>query len=984
MSGLQHIVPGTRIRARDAEWFVKRSEINSRSGQIIECVGLSEIVRDTEATYIESLERDIEVVDPRDVEFVADESSRFERSRLFLEGQLLRATPTTKKPVVATKAAINKHEFQLVPTTMALESLRARLLIADDVGLGKTLEAGMLTAELIRRNRAKRILVVATKSMLTQFQKEFWCRFSIPLTRIDSIGIRRLRNRIPSNHNPFHYIDRSIISIDTLKNDIQYRTSIESAWWDLIIIDEAHNVAARMHSGGGRSQRNKLAELLSKRSDAMILLSATPHDGRRRSFASLMTMLDSTSIVDPETYGPEDIRGLFVRRFRTSPMVQRDIRENIPSRRIEKLRVAASPLEEEAFSELVKIKEIMSNAGASSGLFALTLEKALFSSPAACAETLRNRIKRTSRDKFAHLFGADGELDLLLERVENIGKDAFGRYHRLLKLLKDINWNKRNRRDRLVIFTERIATLKWLARELRSDLNLNEKQVVELHGQMSDIETQSIVDDFGQETKPVRILVASDLASEGINLHFQAHKLIHFDLPWSLMVYQQRNGRIDRYGQKEQPLIWYLCTESKEPRIQGDLRILEVLIEKDQAVHDSLGDPPAFFESKDRNKQEKVVEEAIQRGDEPEIFSDELDRNAETKDTLEQMLIDAFGDDDNADTEEEEGEIAVTEEPEAPQARPSVYEDVFSYCKSALELLQSKGVVTNLVTDDEVMELDVPEDFLERGFLGTGRSRKIDTRWMPREAIPQRQRIRLTKNREQMERSIVLARQNDEKSWPDIQYLWEIHPVVEWLCNKTAEFFPGRQVPVMRVAGGLKSGEVLFVLNGIVPNKKGQPLIDSWPCVLFERGMSRDLRGLPFRFVSVTELETFFKPHDLQGTVPNPGDIEVGDLRQLSDDAVDYAIRYVEKLSAEVQEKLDTEFLKVWDEHESQKNRHEEAIRKRYAANGGIASIAASRREQELKEVRASFDAEWNWNEMTQQMPDEVQPFVRLVAVMRA
>ncbi|MCY4541878.1 MAG: hypothetical protein OXB95_05720, partial [Rhodobacteraceae bacterium] len=107
MSGLQHIVPGTRIRARDAEWFVKRSEINSRSGQIIECVGLSEIVRDTEATYIESLERDIEVVDPRDVEFVADESSRFERSRLFLEGQLLRATPTTKKPVVATKAAIN-------------------------------------------------------------------------------------------------------------------------------------------------------------------------------------------------------------------------------------------------------------------------------------------------------------------------------------------------------------------------------------------------------------------------------------------------------------------------------------------------------------------------------------------------------------------------------------------------------------------------------------------------------------------------------------------------------------------------------------------------------------------------------------------------------------------------------------------------------------------------------------------------------------
>ena len=149
MPGLQHIVPGTRIRVRDAEWLVRRSEINSRSGQIIECVGLSDIVRDMETIFIESLEREIKVVDPRDVEFVADESSYFEKSRLYLEGQLLKATPTTKEPVVATRAAINRHEFQLVPTRMALESLRARLLIADDVGLGKTLEAGMLTAELI-------------------------------------------------------------------------------------------------------------------------------------------------------------------------------------------------------------------------------------------------------------------------------------------------------------------------------------------------------------------------------------------------------------------------------------------------------------------------------------------------------------------------------------------------------------------------------------------------------------------------------------------------------------------------------------------------------------------------------------------------------------------------------------------------------------------------------------------------------------------
>jgi len=107
--------------------------------------------------------------------------------------------------------------------------------------------------------------------------------------------------------------------------------------------------------------------------------------------------------------------------------------------------------------------------------------------------------------------------------------------------------------DRLVIFTERIATLSFLEQNLPRDLNLDEKHVEVLHGTLPDVDQQRIVEDFGKEESPIRLLIASDVASEGLNLHYLCHRMIHFDIPWSLMVFQQRNGRIDRYGQERTP-----------------------------------------------------------------------------------------------------------------------------------------------------------------------------------------------------------------------------------------------------------------------------------------------------------------------------------------------------------------------------------------------------------------------------------------------
>jgi len=307
------IATGAHIEVRDAVWRVVQVNQTSSGKSAWHVVGLSEIVRDEEAIFLEEYEPQVRVLDPRETKLVVDPTPGHRSARLFLESKLRRVPPVTKEPVLGRAAALDFMEFQLHPARLALQQTRPRILIADAVGLGKTLEAGILLSELIRRGRGRRILVATVKSMLTQFQKELWTRFAIPLVRLDSVGLQRIREQIPTNHNPFHYYDKTIISIDTLKQNNAFRTHVERAEWDVIVIDEAHNVAER---GNDRSQRAKIAKILSDRSDALILLSATPHDGKAESFASLMNMLDPTAIADPKDYGKQDIEGLFVRRFK--------------------------------------------------------------------------------------------------------------------------------------------------------------------------------------------------------------------------------------------------------------------------------------------------------------------------------------------------------------------------------------------------------------------------------------------------------------------------------------------------------------------------------------------------------------------------------------------------------------------------------------------------------------------------------------------
>ena len=637
--------PGAVVEVRSARWKVLSTD-NPKGYYQVNCRGLSGIVRDREAHFIWQLEDKPKILDPAKIHLVPDESPGLMDTKLHLEAAFRRTPTTTRKPLTLGNAAIDDLEFQHVPVEMALSQERVRLLIADDVGLGKTYEAGLVTAELALRGRADRILVVTTRAMLNQFQKDFWTRFSIPLSRLDSAAIHRMRNRIPAHYNVFDQFDRAIISIDTLKRDAQIRGAIEASYWQLIIIDEAHNAAARRSTTGTNSQRAKLAKLLARRTDSLLLLTATPHDGSQESFASLVQMLDPTRVPDPDDLQRKDIEDLVVRRFRSSRGVLDALGEVVPKRKLIRRDFVLSPEEEDAYKAIADLKLDLDDERPHTqaiDLFKTTLAKAIFSSPAACFETLDGRIRRIENDAARGTEDDLVQLKSLAKKVIKIDTCAFSKYQNLLCLLKDeMKWNGTRPRDRLVIFSERIASAAWLERRLQKDIGLSESQLVRVDGGgvEADDRIQKSLEDFGQKSSPLRVLIASDMASEGLNLHHQCHRLIHFDLPWSLLRFQQRNGRIDRYGQDRSPEIVYFVAKSTHEKVR-QMWVLDKLVEKDAAAQQGVGDPAVFLGAGDAEAEEAKVANEVMSGEGAEAFAKRMDKRA-AKAKADQRLGDQY------------------------------------------------------------------------------------------------------------------------------------------------------------------------------------------------------------------------------------------------------------------------------------------------------------------------------------------------------
>ena len=837
--------PGERVTIRTEEWIVRSTKPTSLGGLAVEVVGISELVRGKEAIFLTTLDT-IEPLRPEETTLVEDPSPRYRRSRLYLESLLRKTPPSDTALHVGHRAAMDLQEFQLVPAAKALQQLRPRILIADGVGLGKTLEVGILLSELIRRGRGDRILVVALKSILTQFQEEMWARFTIPLVRLDSQGIQRVRSKVPSNMNPFYYFNRAIISIDTLKRGGRYRQFLEDCRWDAIVVDECQHVAERIKSKRGRrSQRAELANLLARTCDSLILTSATPHDGTPESFASLMNLLEPTAVANPSDYTKDEVEGLYVRRFKKD--VGEQVAKSFKDRDLDLEKLSASGAEEAAFEQLYRAEfQTIDQRRKSKGvLFRTTLLKAFLSSPWACAETIQNRLKHKALTEPKDPVAAKHDVKVLnglLERVKAVKPQDFSKLQHLLETLGRLDVAKGD--TRVVIFTERIKTLDTLHDVLLKELGLKKEQLAKFHGTLDDTKQQTLVKSFGTKDSPVRVLLASDAASEGVNLHFFCHNLIHFDVPWSLITMEQRNGRIDRYGQTHTPVIRYLLTVPKDPELKGDLRILERLIDREQAAHKNLGDVAWLLNLHEAELEEEHVAVGIQQHKPAEeVIPDDAPKPKAASGSLLARLM--------APRKQEQRKDLV----ECREER-GLFSSSLSYAKEAFEELAGTDrrlTPPEIREDQGTIRLIAPED-LQRRF-----------EFLPPDLRDPNWEVRLSTDPQRVQESYAKAR-DTQKNWPEWQLFWDLHPVAEWLNDRVLSCFLRHEAPVLRLRQGLGPGEVVVICQGVISNQRSQPLIVSWFGVRFP--------GDPAGGSTISSWDELVEACGLGREVPNPCDLD--------------------------------------------------------------------------------------------------------------
>ena len=867
---------GQRISTRGEDFIITNSNTNFDGTFLIEAEGISELVKGKRFAFDTKLDTDIKPVDPNQTRLLPDTDSGYRKTKLFLETQIRNSAIFSEKITIANKAAINAADYQLTPTLKALQLPRPRLLIADGVGLGKTIEVGIFLTEMIKRGKGKRIMVLAPKAILAQFQQELWNRFAIPLVRLDSEGIARIKSQLPANKNPFEYYDKTIISIDTLKNNAKFRHYLEKSRWDVIVIDECHTVA------NDKSQKGDLAQFVAKKCESLILTSATPHNGKKENFANLINMIEPTAIPRSGNYDKSHVEPYYVRRFKND-IEDDEVRKNFQERKV--IRIPAPLGSEEIdflqYQQDLKIRaisEVKSGKPKDDLLFSIGIFKAFMSSPTAALESIRRRIekvatKTNSESTYEENLTILKTLESKLCHIIDTQTDT--KYRTLKNTLIQLGWSAKKHDDRYVIFAERIDTLEFLEASLKKDFAIADNAIQKFHGGLSDTEQQDIIEDFGKQDSTVKILLSSDAGSQGVNLHYYCHRMFNYDIPWSLITLEQRNGRIDRYGQKNIPFIYYLVAESDIAGLKTDLHIVERLTLKEDVVYKTLGDAGSVMKLYDAAKEIQLVEKALQ---------DQNVNYLDAEDAISGFDFSTLFSNDNDKTKS-----VITNDPF--ETNLSIYSTDKKFYDELFEQLSSARQLTH----NEAMVKD--------GYIEIVNNVELDQILydLPRESKPPVGGLyKLSLDKDLVQKSIDDARKT-KGDWAEFQVLYELHPVIRYYMTKL-EASIDKDVALVAKSKAFPTGTAWFVFQGQVSNNLGQPVLADFLVV----GLKWDGSICRKTFA----LHEFIKEFRLTDTLYTEeiSESELTDLNTILPDSVGWATHHMQEeqqnLEGKMEEKL--------------------------------------------------------------------------------
>ncbi|MBM9592367.1 DEAD/DEAH box helicase family protein [Leptospira sp. 201903075] len=908
-----------RIRCRDSEWIVKRAEIYDPIHQFqkVQCIGIDALVKNQERIFIEPID-EFEVVDPKSITVALDESAGFQRSLFYLEARL-RSLPVTGETSNWSQLGVYRpYEFQKYSAKLAVSKSRARLLIADGVGLGKTIQVGMILTDLARRGLAERILVLTKKSMLTQFQAELWNKFNLPLVRMDSEAISKVRIKIPANKNPFDVYHRVIMSLDTLKQQGKYEKFLLDTKWDVVVIDEAHNVAGASKVASNLSYR--LARNLASRTTHLLLTTATPHNGKRETFARLLSLVDPASISDPEMkdYTAEEISDHFLMRFKE------DVRSQIGDQMKDRVVIPLSESSLNANPNEIEILDIISNLRTSTKIKKEKREslrllqygyyKLFLSSPEAVLSTVKKRKNRIELGKeIAEISNEMESLQLLEGKLSDLSLASSTRYSILKKHLTNLAWDGKEKSPKVLIFTEYLETQKALVAALAKDFQLevaskpeeyHQSQILTIDGSHSDTSLSLAIEAFATTNNQVRLLVATDVASEGINLHHACHLIIHYDLPWSVITLIQRNGRIDRIGQTKTPEIRYLQVTSGNSSFANDEAVFQRLVTKVEEINHLRKEGESILNLFDSKKEEEYIADKILEGVSPdEILATPVKAEDSLDDEMQRILDEAIALQQNKlDSESSNEKQTPTALSQVGEVSNFLYNDRDFFIKG-YEFLSKKASVSypSLEIQNNYIGFTPPKEVKERlGAPDSGSSMIYGATSLPKEVWQTvGHQFRLTDDATFMENAI-LAAQNESGHWTRASFLNKTHPILKWLVDRLLLEFPKGQVPMI-VSPDIPKDVLLYFFIGHVSSRAGNPIVAE-PHVVMAKPGQKQLEVLSFQdAIAMTNLRNIANTK----VPPNQKPAEIFLAK-----AVDTSLEYLQKLASKRKEHLLSQYRK--------------------------------------------------------------------------